>query len=386
MLEDERKYLINAILRKGHHPIAMEFDFGGANTALTIEVDKKKIEESDCVVVVLGHLYGEIISSKIGGRKSTVCPFCKNESFAHENCDECYGANCHISFTHFEYLYALSLHKPVYVILYEPYDNQDAFEEKHNRWKKEHRYDCLTLWGNGREKNRKFVNNVNQHMRFQFSSFQQFEDACTNVLDMAIKQMDTIVDCGLVPFNYNFRSGNNSLSTMYTPITFFTQDQRPKETLLPETIRDAVKFYFMARTGVTFLSRYTSFIRKAIEQGCECRFIVLSKGSEMIRNGRYETAFDEKNTEVSMQYLKSLKEFNPELVHVHSTDFYPTFDIEYFETRNGEKSLLVQTHFLISHLGPDRPMFMLYEHDYWYQTFKDEWDQMWDSTSEMEWS
>ena len=172
------------------------------------------------------------------------------------------------------------------------------------------------------------------------------------------------------------------INPIFRPITFFNQNERPKETQFYETIKNAKKFYFMARTGVTFLTRYTPAIMQAIENGCECKFLILNKDSEIIKLGRFETAFDEKNASHALTYLKEIKEKYPEKVKIHLCDYYPTFDIEYFENTYGEKSLVVQTHFIASHLGPDRPMFMLKEGDYWYSIFWDELFNMLKKTNE----
>lgn len=384
LLTEERKILINLILKKGHLPVGMEYDFGGANTVLSISIDKEKIYNSDCVIFILGHLYGEIIDRKIGGKKAKECPFSleATDDFPHENCNSCYGNACHVSFTQFEYLFALHIGKPVYVIINENYDNQKAFEGTHEAWKKSGGSDCLILWGQGREKNTKFINGVEVCHRFSYKKHEDFEKVCNEVLDTVINdfQKPQYNNFGLVPCSMQL----DELPDIFKPITFFNQDVRPEETTFFETIKDAKKFYLMARTGVTFLSRYSPTIRKALDSGCECRFIILNRDSDMIKNGRYETAFDQKNADMALFYLKNLKEYNPKLVNIHITDFYPTFDIEYFEKYDSTKLLIVQSHFLVSHLGPDRPMFMLHESDYWYHTFKDEIDQMWDST--VEWS
>lgn len=386
LLEEERKYLTNAILQKGHLPVAMEFDFGGANTALSIEIDKNKIDESDCVVVILGHVYGEIINNKIGGAKGTVCPFSAkaDETYPHENCDSCYNKRtCHISFTQFEYLYAIHTQKPVYVIVNENYDSQSDFEQKYQEWKKTSSRECLQLWGEGRRKNKQFIKDVKQRACFLYSSFEQFKDQCVHVLDKAVTDLEQKADGGLVPFASNCTIPS-TMPPIFQPITFFSQNERPTETQFTETIKNATKFYFMARTGITFLAKYTPTIKKAIDAGCECRFIILNRNFDVIHNGRYENAFDKKNADTSYFYLQQLKKYNPDRVAVHITDFYPTFDIEFFESSEGKRLVVVQSHFLLSHLGPDRPMFMLKETDYWYHTFKDELDDMWDNTREME--
>lgn len=386
LLTEERKILTNVILKKGHLPMGMEFDFGGANTIPSLCIDKEKIQNADCVIFILSHLYGEIIDKKIGGKKNKECPFSLNatDEYPHENCNSCYSNSCHISFTHFEYLFAVCIGKPVYVIINENYNEQKAFEEAHIAWKGLGGSDCLELWGQGRKKNEAFIKSVEIRHRFSYKTKNDFEKACNDVLDTAINdlQKPDYESFGLVPILSQHEVKKEDIIDMFKPITFFTQNERPKGTSFFETIEGATKFYFMARTGVTFLTRYHPTIKKAIDNGCECRFIILNREADVIKNGRYETAFDQKNADTSLFYLKKLKEYNSKLVEIHVTDYYPTFDIEYFEKANGCKIVLVQSHFLISHLGPDRPMFMLYDTDYWYQTFKDELDEMWANTSE----
>lgn len=383
LLIEERLKLSNLILKKGHLPVGMEYDFGGANTMLSLSIDKDKLKNSDCVIIILSHLYGEIINKKIGGRKDKECPFSieATDDFPHENCDSCHSQSCHISFTHFEYLFAVHIGKPVYVIVNQNYDNQEIFEKANKLWRESGGSDCLTFWGQGIDKNKKFIESVELRHRFSYSKRDEFEKICNEVLDTAINdlQKPEYKTSGLVPLSAQLELPEEGI---FKPITFFNQNIRPPETQFIEMIRDVKKFHFMARTGVTFLSRYCSTLKKAISNGCECKFIILNRDSDMIRNGRYETAFDQKNADMSYFYLNDLKNYNPEKVKIHLTDFYPTFDIEYFEKNDGRKMILVQSHFLISHLGPDRPMFMLYESDYWYQIFKDEIDEMWKNTSE----
>lgn len=384
LLTDERKKLIELILKKGHHPVGMEFDFGGANTRLSISIDKEKIQNADCVIFILSYLYGEIIKKKIGKNKEEECPFVKqgraNNNYPHANCDSCYEDSCHISFTHFEYLYAIHLGKPIYVIVNDNYGNQEAFQLEHEHWKASGGSDCWKYWGQGQEKNSQFIESVEQRHRYSYNKKEDFEKVCNDVLDAVINdlQKPEYKSFGLLPCSANLEPEDG----IHKPIVFFNQNIRPPETQFYETIKNAKKFYFMARTGITFLSRYNQDIKRAIDAGCECRFIILNRDSDTIRNGRYETVYDQKNADTSYFYLRELKNYNPKRVDIHVTDYYPTFDIEYFEKFDGEKLLIIQSHFLLSHLGPDRPMFMLRESNYWYKTFKDELDQMWENTTE----
>jgi len=199
-------------------------------------------------------------------------------------------------------------------------------------------------------------------------------DTCTKGKDgycAVVKNLDKLKDATSVQIT----------KPIFKPIVFFSQNERPFETQFSETIKDAKKFYFMARTGVTFLSRNSQTIKTAIDNGCECKFLILNQKGSSIKYGRDEATFDKKNIALSYHYLRELKKHNPDKVKVHAFDYYPTFDFEYFE-KNNEKIIVIQTHFLVSHLGPDRPMFMLKENDYWYQFFLDEFVQLWDKSQE----
>lgn len=87
-----------------HFPVQMEYSFQSDNREYSIEVDKKKLEEADCVIFILSYLYGEIIEEKIGNKEE--CPLKEKQ---HKNCDSCFGPRgCKLSFTQFEYEYAKS--------------------------------------------------------------------------------------------------------------------------------------------------------------------------------------------------------------------------------------------------------------------------------------
>ena len=169
---------------------------------------------------------------------------------------------------------------------------------------------------------------------------------------------------------------------VFNPIVFFSQNERPDETQFSETIKDAKKFYFTARTGITFLGKYSQRIKKAIDTGCDCKFIIINLKSQAIKYGQFEAGFDQNAAETASFYLRELKLYGKDKVKIHVIDHYPTFDFEYFEKTDGKKIIIIQTHFLLSHLGPDRPMFMLKEGDYWYQTFLDEFEQLWEKSQE----
>ena len=93
-LKEERQAAVEAILSSGNIPAGMELFTAGDESQMT--VIKRWIDESDVYLLILGGRYGSI--EKITGK----------------------------SYTHLEYEYALSLHKPLFSIVI----NEDALDKK----------------------------------------------------------------------------------------------------------------------------------------------------------------------------------------------------------------------------------------------------------------
>jgi len=161
------------------------------------------------------------------------------------------------------------------------------------------------------------------------------------------------------------------------PIMFFSQNDRPPETQIFEAIKDTKKFYFMAKTGADFFSNYSSHIKDAMDNGCHCKFIIVNQYSPAIEYGKSE-ANNLENIQSAYFYLRDFKTYNEEKVEIRVLNYYPNFDFEYFEKKDGRKIIIVRNNFLFSHLGINRPMFMLQEEDYWYSVFLKEFELAWE--------
>ena len=165
------------------------------------------------------------------------------------------------------------------------------------------------------------------------------------------------------------------LNPRYSNIVLFPQDDRPVEVKFPESIRNAKKLCFMSRTGINFLSFYSEEIKKVIENGCKCKFIVVNQNSSVIEHGSFNSDFDKKNIFASYGHLKELKRMGRDNVEIHVLNRFPPFGFEYYE--NGGKRIIIRPHFLTYFSQSDRPMFMLKESDYWYDFFYNEFNNLW---------
>lgn len=170
----------------------------------------------------------------------------------------------------------------------------------------------------------------------------------------------------------------------FKPIVFFSQENRPPETHFSKLLNDTKKFYFMSRTGITLFSKYNEFIKRAIDNGCECRFIVLNQSSLTNNHGQSALDYDKINTDASYLHLKNLKAYGWDKVKIRVMNHCPTFGFDYFEKNNGEKIELIQTNFIATHRGADRPIFIINkeEHPQWFQIFYDEFKEVWEKSQE----
>jgi len=117
LLEYERDAIREHIWKSGNLPIAME-GFNSSNNKYSIEVVIDYLNKSDIVIMVLGHLYGEIIN----GLEKSSCSL--------RTCNKCNGDRCCISYTHFEYLYSMEKNKLVFCIVENNYKDIKSVRKK----------------------------------------------------------------------------------------------------------------------------------------------------------------------------------------------------------------------------------------------------------------
>lgn len=138
LLKHERDIIREECWKAGYFPVAME-GFVSPNNNTSIDVIIEYLEKSDFVIIVLGHLYGNIIQ----GLSKENCPLSANI------CNNCKNGNCNISYTHFEYLYCKNNNKLVFSIIKTNYNDFTTLDNR-----------CveLSIEGKEKEKNcRKFL-------------------------------------------------------------------------------------------------------------------------------------------------------------------------------------------------------------------------------------
>lgn len=204
LLEKERQILSEFILMNNHFPVQMEYSFQSDNREYSIEVDKKKLEEADCVIFILSYLYGEIIEEKIGNKEE--CPLREKQ---HKNCDSCFSPKgCKLSFTQFEYEYAKLLNKPIIVIFNKNYNSDEAFSKANQIYIEQYKgKDCKKAYYGLQEKNDVFISDVILKHSYPYSSHEDFINACTLAVESAkkmLKERENSEDNyqGLIPYAY----------------------------------------------------------------------------------------------------------------------------------------------------------------------------------------
>jgi hypothetical protein len=209
LLEEERRILSDCILNSGNLPLMMEVNFDGSNSTYSLEIDKSKIDQSDCVIFILSYLYGEKIHDKID--KCEKCPlFSKKDSIA--NCMKCCMNDqniCSLSFTEFEYEYAKQLKKPMIVIFNKKYNSSKSFEEKNELYIKANTENesCVDAFYSKRDNNVRFVSNTAKRHAYPYTNREEFIGCCLSSIQCAqeiISELEVKENksCGLIPYAY----------------------------------------------------------------------------------------------------------------------------------------------------------------------------------------
>ena len=187
LLVKERETLSKIILSNGHLPVQMEYNFEGTSAQYSNDIDKEKIENSDCIILILSKSYGEIIKDKIGDK--TKCPLTSSrfkkllkrlKIDEVKNCVPCAENGCNLSFTEFEYYYALLCNKPVFALV----DNN-----------------YLQGIGESTEKVdylQNFINSVNKRHKYPYNSTDDFKNQCYDICKEVHKKI-THPFSGLTP-------------------------------------------------------------------------------------------------------------------------------------------------------------------------------------------
>lgn len=187
-----------------HLPVQMEYSFQSDNKEYSIEIDKKKLREADCVIFILSYLYGEIIDDKIGNKNE--CPLRENQ---HKNCDSCFGPKgCKLSFTQFEYEYAKLLNKPIIVMYNKNYNSDEAFSTANQIYIEQCKgKDCKKAYYGLQEKNDIFISDVILKHSYPYSDHKDFINSCALAVESAKKLLKERENTGnnyqgLIPYSY----------------------------------------------------------------------------------------------------------------------------------------------------------------------------------------
>lgn len=221
LLEDERRMLSECILADGNLPVQMEYNFFADNNQLSLDKDKEKIKNCDCVIVILSYLQGEIISKKIG--KKANCPLLNLNLTL---CEGCGKDKCCLTFTEFEYYYAKKIKKPIIVILNKNYNSEVEFKKINDKRISQGLDDAIGRFHSGdRKEYSKFVEMANTEHIYPYTSPDEFRKSCADACRCAnqmLRESSDDTHPGLVPFVelYNKQEENlilkSQLNTLYS--------------------------------------------------------------------------------------------------------------------------------------------------------------------------
>ncbi len=235
LLERERQILSEVILMSNHLPVQMEYSFQGVNKEYSIEIDKRKLQEADCVIFILSYLYGEIIGEKIGNKDE--CPLRENPC---KNCDSCFDPKeCMLSFTQFEYEYAKLLNKPIFVIYNKNYNCDKEFSEANRKYQEKYsENDCQSAYYESKRKNNFFVSNVIGKHAYPYINKEDFYTSCFSAVKSAEDILSKLEDDG---------NGNQGLIP-YTNYCEIKKKYKKMEQILSELQKDGIEKIYQTQS------------------------------------------------------------------------------------------------------------------------------------------
>lgn len=168
LLYEERTLIQHELWGKNFFPIAMERFHSSSNNP-SINVVIEYLKKCDFIIVVIGFLYGTIIPNFT--KKDcplTTCTHCKNSS------------NCQISYTQFEYLYALENKIPVYCIVHNEYNSLIAFKQRCEQLNMRIE-DYRDRFETGSTYNTMFVKEMEEKFRYSYGDLKSLS-SCINLI------------------------------------------------------------------------------------------------------------------------------------------------------------------------------------------------------------
>lgn len=139
----------------------------------------------------------------------------------------------------------------------------------------------------------------------------------------------------------------------------------------------ARRISILGRTAVNILSSYQRVFRDVCQAGCEVRLIFVDPTSEASRY-LYGSQIEvyKNNLQASVSQVSTLANAIGPRLAIRTTKDVPPFSLVHIE-KEGNSYFRVQLNFMHSRIGRDRPVFMVSEHDAWYQAFVDEFEAIW---------
>lgn len=159
---------------------------------------------------------------------------------------------------------------------------------------------------------------------------------------------------------------------------FYTLDKKGIESF-PEMITDAISIKIMARTIVNLLNQYEKDLEKICETGCELKFLLVNPESDVSKSlyGINPEAFYN-NAIATARHLERLRGTIGTKLQTRIINRAPTISIVIVEKNEAINGMIqTQFYFLHSAVGRDRPIFNIHFGDKWFQTFADEFNELW---------
>ena len=342
LLEKERQILSEVILMNNHLPVQMEYNFQGENKEYSVEIDMRKIKESDCIIFILSYLYGEIIGGKIGDKSE--CPL---KETMHKNCDSCFEPmECKLSFTQFEYEYAKLLDKPIVVIYNKNYSSDDAFSNANKKYQKEYEGEnCQSAYFESKRKNKLFVLDVIKKHAIPYNDHEDFVFACSS----AVKSVEDLLKVrennnqGLISYTHYFelkkemkniidtltQIQSNGIEKVYQSQALALQELAQENDIYIGMNGEKQDIRILAIRGVSFTGgmghEWTRFVLdEEFKEGMEINveFVLSDYRNEKLIEERY-TAFlpsnaSEKTLEVyKEEYIQDMKRAQEKIEQYH---------------------------------------------------------------------
>lgn len=151
-------------------------------------------------------------------------------------------------------------------------------------------------------------------------------------------------------------------------------------TAFPDFVADAESVQILGRTAVNVLGQYEYVFRRLLENGTTIRIMMVNPESAASKYlyGQRETVF-RRNHDVALGHIEDLREYiDTGALQIRTCEESPPFSLVIAQRPQPLVSQVnIQLNMLYSRVGRDRPVLRLAEGDRWYNSFTDEYEQLW---------